>query len=120
VKFVLFVVTNKPEFKTTLTKLMRGDRVKLDDLDTDDSPSENDLTMLNEILKTSAKNPVKYASLKYVFYATALFFVLSLPFTDRIIELAFPMACSWLILIGFKAVAFFVAYYLVSHVSLKK
>lgn len=77
-----------------------------------ESRQQQELSILNDIFKTDPKS-VKYSgSLKYVFYAAALFFVLSLPFTDRVIELAFPLSTSWLILVITKTIAFFIAYYI--------
>lgn len=77
------------------------------------SQQQQELSILNDIFKTDPKSAKYNGSLKYVFYAAALFLVLSLPFTDRVIELAFPLSTSWLILVIAKTVAFFIAYYII-------
>lgn len=92
--------------------------LKLSDLPDDDSKDEKDdidpqdLSIMNEIFKKD-KKALKHTPINYALYATAIFIILSTPFTDRIIELAFPLACSWLILLGTKAVAFFLAFYII-------
>jgi hypothetical protein len=82
-----------------------------DDSDAEDIDSQ-EVAIMNEIFKTDARSS-KYNTMRYIFYATALFIILSIPFTDRIIELAFPMAQSWLVLVGAKSIAFFLAYYVI-------
>ena len=93
---------------------------KLEDLpedsDTEDIDSK-ELEVLNSILNVKKKNPEEYNKLKYVLFATVLFLLLSLPFTDRILELALPMANSWLILVGLKSIIFFIAYYIVFYMN---
>jgi uncharacterized membrane protein len=90
--------------------------IKLSDIpdtiqdDNDVNPQE--MSVMNEIFRHE-KKATKNSVITYTLYATALFIVLSTPFTDRIIELAFPMTCSWLILLGAKAVVFFLMYYLI-------
>ena len=92
---------------------------KIDDLpDTDSEIDSRELQILNSILNVKTENPEEYSRLRFVFYATALFVLLSLPFTDRIIELATPSATSWLILLILKAVAFFMLYYIVVYSTL--
>lgn len=96
--------------------------VRLEDISDDENDYQNEnegggvdsqeLSILNEIFKTNTKSPKYTGSLKYVFYASTLFLILSLPFTDRIIELAFPLSNSWLILVSVKTIAFFIAFYI--------
>ncbi len=88
-----------------------------DDSDADIDSSE--LAVLNSILNVKKHSPEEYNSLKYVMFATALFLVMSLPFTDRVLELALPMANSWLILVGLKTIIFFVAYYIIFYMNKK-
>lgn len=90
---------------------------KIDDLpETSDNEADTkELAVLNNILDIKKTNPKEYNTLKFVIYATLIFFVLSLPFVDRIIELAIPMCQSWLILIGLKVVVFFILYYIVFY-----
>nr|QBK87500.1 MAG: uncharacterized protein LCMAC201_04100 [Marseillevirus LCMAC201] len=94
---------------------------KLADLpdDSDDEIDSTELAALNSILNIKKKSPEEYNSLKYVMYATAIFLMLSLPFTDRILELALPMANSWLILVGLKTIIFFIVYYIVFFINKK-
>lgn len=93
---------------------------KLEDL-SDDSDNEdvdiNQLEILNNILNIKNKNPKEYNTIKFVLFATALFIVLSLPFTDRLLELAIPAASSWLILICMKTILFFVGYYIIVYAN---
>lgn len=100
--------------------------MKLEDLpdDSDDEGGEQqidskELSLLNNILNVNKKAPKEYATLKYVLYATALFLVLSLPFFDRLVELALPMAHSWLILLGLKTIVFFIVFYIIFYMSRK-
>ena len=92
---------------------------KLQDLpdDSEDEIDSKELAVLNSILNVKKKSPEEYNSLKYVMFATAVFLVLSLPFTDRILELALPMANSWLILVGLKTIIFFLLYYIIFYMS---
>jgi len=99
----------------------RDNGTKLEDLP-DDSDSEEEidskeLAVLNSILNVKKKNPEEYNNLKYVMFATFIFLLLSLPFTDRILELALPIANSWLILVGLKTVLFFIIYYIVFYMN---
>ena len=90
----------------------------LPDTDTDnDAIDSKELTILNNILNIKNTNPEEYNKIKYILYATAIFMVLSLPFSDRILELALPMANSWLILVGLKTVIFFLAFYIICYVN---
>lgn len=88
--------------------------------DSDEEIDSNELAILNTILNVKKRSPEEYESLKYVMYATGLFMLLSLPFTDRILELALPMANSWLILVGLKTIIFFLTYYVIYYISHKK
>ena len=92
--------------------------IRLDDIpDTSDEEIEpKELAVLNSILVMKKNAPEKWEKLKHVVYATMIFAVLSLPFTDRVFELAIPMASSWLILWGLKIMVFFAFLYLVSCV----
>jgi len=96
---------------------------KLADLpepDSDDESSEIDskeLAVLNNILSTNKKSPAEYNTLKFVLFASAIFMVLSVPFTDRVLELALPMCQSWLILVGLKTMIFFIVYYIVFYMN---
>jgi hypothetical protein len=76
-----------------------------------------ELSILNNILNVNKKSPQEYQTLKFVLYATGIFALLSLPFTDRILELAVPMTNSWLILVGLKTVLFFVFFYIVFYLN---
>ena len=92
--------------------------LNLEDIDdTDDEIDSKELSVLNGILNVHKKSPKEYSTLKYVLYATALFLVLSLPFLDRILELAVPLANSWLILVGLKTVVFFIVYYIIFYMN---
>lgn len=87
---------------------------KLSDIpETSEDIESDELNILNNILKMNTEDPEQYSSIKFVFFATAIFALLSLPFTDRLLELALPQASSWLILLGIKIVIFFVVYYIV-------
>lgn len=92
---------------------------KLDDLpdDSDSDIDSKELSVLNSILNVKQKSPKEYNTLKYVMFATGIFMLLSLPFTDRILELALPMAQSWLILVGLKTVIFFIVFYIVFYIN---
>lgn len=93
---------------------------KLEDL-SDDSEEEIDsseLAILNSILNTNKNSPQEYNHVtKYVLFATGIFLILSLPFTDRILELALPVANSWLILLGLKTILFFLVFYIVFYLN---
>jgi len=78
--------------------------------DEEESIESRELALLHNILNTKTTNPKEYASFKHVLYATAIFAVLSLPFTDRLIELALPLTKSWLFLVGIKTIIFFVVF----------
>lgn len=93
----------------------RSNSTKLNDIDTSEDIEPTDLAVLNSILDIKNRNSSQYETLKYVMFATALFAILSLPFTDRIIELAFPLATSWLILVGMKSVLFFILFYIIYY-----
>lgn len=98
----------------------KGRGTKLADLPEagdDDEIDSRELAVLNSILNVKKHSPEEYNSLKYVMFATAIFMVLSLPFTDRILELALPLAQSWLILVGLKTVIFFIAFYIVFYIN---
>jgi hypothetical protein len=89
----------------------------------DDSEQEIDskeLSILNNILNVKNNSPQEYNTLKYVIYATIIFIILSLPFVDRIFELAVPITQSWLILVGFKTVIFFIMYYIIFYINKNK
>jgi glucan phosphoethanolaminetransferase (alkaline phosphatase superfamily) len=96
--------------------------VKLDDLplESDDEAQASDLEVLNTILTTNKKNPQEYATLKFVLYATMIFALFSMPITDRVLQLAVPMANSWLVLLGLKTIVFFVIYYIIFYVNKQK
>ena len=105
--------------RTNMGKKDHG--TKLADLpdDSDDDIDSKELAVLNSILNVKKTSPEEYNSLKYVMIATCIFMVLSLPFTDRILELALPMANSWLILVGLKTVVFFIAFYIAFYMNKK-
>jgi len=89
---------------------------KIENLEVDDvEPEEDELDILESLLDIPHTNPAEYSKLKYVFFATAIFALLSLPFTERIIELATPIANSWLILLIIKTMMFFILYYIVVY-----
>ena len=93
-----------------------------DDTDADisapaDPQPAKELSILNNILQVDSKSPREYARLKYTLFAAMLFMVLTLPFTDRILNLAVPMTNSWLMLVGIKTIAFFVLLYLFTMVA---
>jgi hypothetical protein len=79
--------------------------------DSDSEEEENSLNVLSSILNTKDAG---YGNIKYCLYATAIFFVLSLPFTDKMIELVVPVTSSWLILLAVKTIAFFIFYYIIT------
>lgn len=98
--------------------------MKLEDIDDDDDSDteeidSKELSVLNNILNVKQKSPKEYSTLKYVLYGTAIFFVLSLPFLDRVFELALPLANSWLILLGLKTIIFFIVFYIVFYMNTK-
>ncbi len=94
---------------------------KIDDLPESDTEIDSrELQVLNTILNVKSEDPQEYSRLRFVFYATAIFFLLSLPFTDRIIELATPSATSWLILLAIKVIIFFMLYYIVVYSALSE
>lgn len=89
---------------------------KIEDLPySDEQPDTNELEILSSILDIHETDPVQYNRLKFVFYATAIFVFLSLPFTERVIELAAPLATSWLVLLVLKTIIFFILYYIVVY-----
>jgi hypothetical protein len=90
---------------------------RLEDLpDSDDQADMNELEMLTSILDVNETNPHEYNRLKFVFFATAVFVFLSLPFTERVIELAAPMtSTSWLVLLVVKTMIFFILYYIIVY-----
>ena len=97
-----------------------GKKKKLQDLPSDDEAVDSDtennsLDILNNVLNLKESSPGEYSSIKHILYATALFFILSLPFTDKILELMVPVANSWLILLAVKTIAFFCGYYLLTR-----
>lgn len=98
-------------------------KVKIEDIpddshDESESTDQSGLAILDSILTSQTRSPQQYNSvLKYVMYATGIFILLSLPFTDRLFEIALPMTSSWLILLGLKTVIFFVAFYIVFQLS---
>ena len=94
---------------------------KLEELpDSDTDIDSRELEILNTILNIKTDNPEEYSKLRFVFYATAIFVLLSLPFTDRIIELSTPSATSWLILLIIKSIIFFMLYYIVVYSTLNE
>lgn len=104
-------------------KKVNAGGMKLEDIEDDDSDNEEidskELAVLNNILNVKQKSPKEYSTLKYVLYATAIFFLLSLPFLDRVFELAVPLANSWLILLGLKTIIFFIVFYIVFYMNAK-
>jgi hypothetical protein len=90
---------------------------KLSDIDTDDSENSDETNILASILNTKRTNPKEYSTLKFVMFATAIFAVLSLPFTDKLLELSLPLAQSWLVLLGLKSVIFFLLFYVVFYMN---
>lgn len=93
-----------------------GSTTRIEDLpDTDDTPDANELEILSGLLDTHETDPVEYNRLKYVFYATAIFIFMSLPFTDKVIEMITPLASSWLVLLVLKTIVFFILYYIVAY-----
>ena len=97
---------------------------KIQDLPDNDDNDDNDeldskrLELLNSILDIDEKKP-SYKLLINVFYATILFAILSLPFIDRLFELAMPITTSWLIMLGFKIGLFFILFYIASSINNK-
>lgn len=95
--------------------------MKIEDLPDDDTDEEIDseqLRTLNNILNVKEVNPEEYNKLKFIMFASGIFFVLSLPFTERLLELALPAAgSSWLVLLGLKTVLFFIIYYVVFYMQ---
>ena len=95
----------------------RGTKLKDLPEDSDEEIDSKELSVLNSILNVKKDSPEEYNTLKYVMFATGIFLALSLPFTDRILELALPMANSWLILVGLKTIVFFIVYYVVVYMN---
>jgi ABC-type uncharacterized transport system YnjBCD permease subunit len=100
-------------------KTKKNSGTKLEELpsDSDIEVDSKELALLNSILNVSEKAPQEYNTLKYVLYASALFLLLSLPFTDRILELALPITQSWLILVACKTIFFFIIYYIIFYMN---
>ncbi len=98
------------------------DSTKLADMsdDSDEEIDSKELATLNTILNVKKKSPEEYDTLRYVMYASGIFVLLSLPFTDRIFELSLPMANSWLILVGLKTIIFFIVFYIISYMNKQK
>lgn len=88
---------------------------KIENLDIDLDTPDHELDILESLLDVKNVNPENYDKLKFVFFAAAIFALISLPFTERIIELANPAANSWLILLIIKTIMFFVLYYIVVY-----
>lgn len=89
------------------------------EVDADTNIDNNQLNALQQILKVSENNPSEWNRLKFVFYATILFAILSLPFIDKIYQLIFSNSSSWLILIAMKIITFFVLYYIIVYLNKK-
>lgn len=101
-------------------KKKKASDIKLEDIsDSDTEIDSSSMQTLNNILNVKSKSPETYSTLKYVLYATAIFVILSLPFTDRLLELSVPLASSWLILLGLKTVIFFILYYILFYANMK-
>jgi len=102
-----------------MPKKIKG--AKLDELpedsDDDEDIDSKELSILNSILKSKEKSPEEYNTIKYVMYASGIFALLSLPFTDRILELALPITNSWLILVGLKTIIFFIMFYILFFIN---
>lgn len=99
-------------------KKNRGTKLADLPVESDIEADDSELAVLNSILNMKEDNPEEYEGvLKYVMYATGIFVILSLPFTDRVIELALPIANSWLVLVGLKAIVFFVLFYVILYMS---
>ena len=93
----------------------KKDSINIEDLpDSDSDIDSRELAVLNGILNINKDN-TEYSRLQLTMYATMIFALLSLPFTDRIIELAAPIASSWLILVGIKIVIFFMLFYIIVY-----
>lgn len=89
---------------------------KIEDLPySDEAPDSNELEVLSSLLDIHETDPQEYNRLRFVFYATALYALLTLPFVDRIIELSSPIANSWLILLIIKTIMFFILFYIVAY-----
>lgn len=87
------------------------------DLQEDPVIESEGLQVLTNILDIKSKDPIEYKKFRYVLFATAIFTILSLPFTDRLIELSVPNAGSWLILLGIKVVLYFILFYILFYSS---
>lgn len=113
--------TKKPSASISLESISDDSDISSDTDDYNERKSiqQQELSILNDIFKTDTKSAKYNGVLKYVLYASVLFLVLSLPFTDRIIELAFPLSASWLILVSVKTIAFFIAFYILMSTSSK-
>ena len=92
---------------------------RLQDLPDDDDVSpeieSEGLQVLTNILDVKSNDPQEYKRFRYILYATAIFILLSLPVTDRLIEISTPIANSWLILLGIKTVVFFFLFYILVY-----
>ena len=81
-----------------------------EDVETD--PDDKEVAILNDILTINEEDkPQEYLTVKIVLFATFLFVLLILPFTDKLLELAAPQTHSWLILIAIKTTVFFFLFY---------
>jgi hypothetical protein len=90
--------------------------VLIEDLPASDETADtNELEILSSILDVHETDPQEYNRLKFVFYATAIFIFLSLPFVDKVVEMVTPLASSWLVLLVLKTIVFFILYYIVSY-----
>lgn len=98
----------------------RGTKLKELPDESDEETDSQGLAVLNKILNVQKESPEEYSTVKLVFYATGIFLLLSLPFTDRLFELAMPVAGSWLVLLGLKTIIFFICLYITIHFTKQK
>jgi len=100
------------------------DVIQLKDLpeDSDDDSEEvmnisdaKDYAMVNALYSNKIKKKQQKTFMNLVMYATLLFLGLSIPFMDKIIETAFPISDSWLVLLVLKTGFFFVGMYMIVY-----
>ena len=77
-----------------------------------------DIALAHTLVSNKTRKEIKRDETKLsVLYSTGIFLLLSIPITDTLIKTGFPLADSWLILLGIKTVVFFLLVYLITMKS---
>lgn len=73
-----------------------------------------DIALVSAILpKEEREKRQKDKSFMFMIYISGVYFVLNLPWVDTLIQSAFPMTESWLILGGVKTIVFFMIIFVI-------